>query len=104
MNPNDHDECIYIRQLSSADAATFLIQNYQSDFPTSISHRSWVKADQIRLAHHFLRNLPHASGCAYNSLLSFMSIAAFISVIEMKIIEMILLFSIKERYQKKLNV
>ena len=82
MNENDQKELEYIRSLSSTDAATFIIERYDDAWPVLISHRSWEKADQLRLAQKFIQGRVHATDRGYKDFLSFMSIEAFIKTVE----------------------
>jgi len=79
-------ECAYIRTLSSADAAAWVLEKYspESDggkvYPIVLAHRSWKKREQLILANAYLQNIPFASSRGYEDFLSFMSIPAFIRV------------------------
>ena len=79
--------CIYLRGLSSADAATWLMENYPVEKDEygyaikAIAHRSWKKTDQIRLAKYYLDRIPLASASGYETFLSTMSISRFLSVV-----------------------
>ncbi|WP_313460687.1 hypothetical protein [Stenotrophomonas sp.] len=44
--------------------------------------RSWKRADQKRLADHYLARLPFASAKPYKVFLSFMAVPVFLSVLE----------------------
>jgi hypothetical protein len=73
--------------MSSEEAAEWLIDRYPAggtdwgDAIAILPHRSWKTADQVRLAHHYLRRLPFASAKAYEALASFMRISRFIAVL-----------------------
>ena len=82
MDEKNRKEASYIRSLSSEDAATFLIEQYGNGWPVTMTHRSWRKADQIRLARVFIQGRVHATGRGYKDFLSFMSIDAFLKVVE----------------------
>jgi len=78
MDINQRDECVYIRSLSSLDAAEWVMRKYRT-LPYCLSHRSWKKAEQIRLAQFYLKNsLPFVSEDGYEAFLHFMSIPLFI--------------------------
>jgi hypothetical protein len=47
----------------------------------AISHRSWKKSDQIRLAKYYLKKVPFASARGYETFLSIMTIPKFINII-----------------------
>lgn len=49
---------------------------------TLLPHRSWKRADQVRLADHYLRKLPFASSRVYEAFVSFMSIELFIRALK----------------------
>ena len=82
MDEKNRKEASYIRSLSSEDAATFLIEQYGHGWPTTMAHRSWRKADQIRLARVFIQGRVHGNDRGYKDFLSFMSIDAFLKVVE----------------------
>ena len=82
MDEKNRKEASYIHSLSSEDAATFLIEQYGNGWPVTITHRSWRKADQIRLARVFIQGRVHATGRGYKDFLSFMSIDVFLKVVE----------------------
>lgn len=77
-----------LRRMGSGEGATWLIGRYpRESFDsgvaiTAIPHLSWRRADQVRLAKHYLCGLPHASGIAYKAFASFMSIPRLLQVIE----------------------
>lgn len=87
MDERQREICDHLRQLSSSDAATWLMEQ----FPTGASnwgealiampHRSWEKPEQIRLANYYLAKIPYASARGYEAFASFMSIARLISVL-----------------------
>lgn len=87
MHESDRKICAYLRSLSSSDAATWLLENYSIDEPGGheaivfIPHRSWKRVDQIRLAHHYLSDIPYASERGYDAFLTFMSVPLFIKII-----------------------
>ena len=87
MHESHRKICAYLRSLSSADAATWLLENYPIDEPGGyeaiifIPHRSWKRADQIRLARHYLSKLPFANSRGYDAFLTFMSVPLFIKII-----------------------
>lgn len=77
-----------LRRLGSKDAATWLLERYPvgtmgwGTAILAISHLSWKRADQTRLARHYLSTIPHASAVAYRAFASIMSIPRFLAVIE----------------------
>ena len=77
-----------LRRMESEDAADWLLSHHPNGTPgagwavSAIAHRSWKRADQVRLATHYLSNLPHASDRAYRIFASFMTIPRFLKVIE----------------------
>lgn len=87
MHERHRKICAYLRTLSSADAATWLLENYPIEEPGDyeaiifIPHRSWKRADQIRLARHYLSNIPFANSRGYDAFLTFMSVPLFIKII-----------------------
>lgn len=68
-----------LRTLSSEEAADYLIRCYPATSTESgkaysaLSHRSWKKQDQVRLAKEYLKKVPFASGAPYKAFLSFMA-------------------------------
>lgn len=88
MDKSQQEVCQYIRSLTSEAAADWLIDTYKLGSPNTggvykvLAHRSWSKGDQIRLANYFLQNIPHRSGLGYETFLSFMSLPAFIAVVQ----------------------
>lgn len=93
MDEKQRAICAHLRELQSSEAAGWLMERY----PTSscnwgeallfMPHRSWKKADQIRLANYYLSKLPFASAHGYEAFASFMSVANFIAVIQDRIPE-----------------
>ncbi len=81
MNEKNRRELAYIRELSSEEAATYLIENH-SYAPVIMKHRSWKKPDQIRLSKAFVQGQVHATYRVYSDFLSFMSITLFLKVVE----------------------
>ena len=77
-----------LRAMGSEQAATWLLDHYPNRTfgaglaISAIAHLSWKRADQIRLATHYLSNLPHASDVAYRAFTSFMAVPRFLRVIE----------------------
>ncbi|GFM59953.1 hypothetical protein PSCICG_11130 [Pseudomonas cichorii] len=69
-----------LASLDSAQAAERLINMYpleSVDFSEGlllISHLSWKKSDQKKLARHFFKKLPFASARGYEAFASFMSV------------------------------
>ena len=74
--------------MSSEAAATYLLEHHPRgtwDGPSVvrvIRGLSWRRPDQMRLARHYLSNLPHAHEHAYKAFASFMSVPRFLRVIE----------------------
>lgn len=75
-------------KMTSEDAADWLLTNYAVDMASYgdaivlISHRSWQRPEQIRLAEHYFRKLPFASAKPYEAFASFMSLKLFLKTIE----------------------
>jgi hypothetical protein len=74
--------------MSSDEAATWLLNEYTFENENwgealiLITHRSWSKNDQIRLAEYYLKKIPFASAVGYESFLSFMSISNFTKTLQ----------------------
>jgi len=87
---NEHQStiCESLRNMSSDEAATWLINEYKVENENwgealiLIPHRSWSKNDQIRLVEHYLTKIPFASSSGYESFLSFMSVNNFAKTIQ----------------------
>lgn len=81
-------EATELRLLPSSAAADWLLEQYpagSADYGTAfalMAARSWKRADQKRLADHYLARLPFASAKPYQVFLSFMSVPVFLSVLE----------------------
>lgn len=81
-------QCEELRQKDSQRAADWLMSNYpveNVEYGNAIilmSHRSWKKIDQVRLAKYYLRKLPFSNGKIYEVFLSFMSVESFLKVIK----------------------
>lgn len=77
-----------LSKMTSEDAADWLLTNYAvdkagyGDAIALINHRSWRRAEQIRLAKHYFRKLPFASSKPYEAFASFMSVKLFLKTIE----------------------
>ena len=77
-----------LRLLPSSAAADWLIEHYPAgsgEYGTAfdlMAARSWTRADQRRLAGHYLARLPFASAKPYKVFLSFMAVPVFLSVLE----------------------
>jgi hypothetical protein len=75
-------------EMSSKHAADWLVLTYpvgSAGYGSAIAlitHRSWKRSDQIRLAKHYLSKLPFASARVYEAFLSFMAISIFLNVIK----------------------
>ena len=88
MDDNQRKLCAFIRALSSAEAATWIIDQYplhSVDFGEAfilMPHRSWRREDQIKLANHYLKGIPFASERVYEAFLSFMSVPVFTRIVK----------------------
>jgi hypothetical protein len=80
-------KCLELRKMTSNQAANWLIESYpvgDPDYGEAIQllpHRSWKRADQIRLARYYLEKMPFASSRIYEVFASFMSLDVFLRVI-----------------------
>ena len=76
-----------LRKMTSGQAADWLMTNYPIEDPNYwevfqlISHVSWKRADQNRLAKKYLKKMPFASSKAYEVFASFMSFELFVKAI-----------------------
>jgi hypothetical protein len=76
-----------LKNLASDEAATLLMATfpvesagYSGAFRV-MSHRSWKRPDQVRLARFYLQKMPYASAMPYEILSSFMALPALIAVL-----------------------
>ena len=67
--------------MESSEATKWLLANYPNDGCIYIAKRSWKRGNQVRLAEHFLNNIPHASSICYEALLSIMSTSRFVGIV-----------------------
>jgi hypothetical protein len=77
-----------LKVLASEDAASYLMEtfpieaeNYSEAFKV-MSHRSWKKNDQLRLARFYLKKTPFVNSKPYEVFASFMSLPNLISVVK----------------------
>ena len=89
MNKEQREICIQIREQTSEEAATWIVNLFQQMKASNkwvispaeaLTARSWLVGDQLRLAHYFLQSVPHATGRVYGALLSVMSVNNFLKV------------------------
>lgn len=77
--------------MSSGEAADWLMAHYPADSEkigealNIVSHLSWKKADQRRLAEHYLSRLPFASSRPYQALASIMPVHRLVAVLKERI-------------------
>ena len=75
-----------LRNKGSSEAADWLTEHYPAGGANSgeaftiISHLSWKKPDQQRLADHYLSSLPFASARPYEVFASFMKVPLLIEI------------------------
>ncbi len=80
-------ECEKIRSMTSEDAATWMLAEYPVSNPAHgrayqlLPHRSWKRADQIRLADYYFQKIPYASARPYEAFASFMSVHLMLRLI-----------------------
>src|SRR5688572_13161202 len=88
MNEQQRRECEKLRALTSAEAATYLLETYPAEGPFPLEaiaflpHRSWKRNDQLRLARHYLRRLPFANARPYEAFASIMSLPLLVRILE----------------------
>src|SRR5262249_8804271 len=79
-----------LRNMGSGTAADWLIDRYpagSTDWGAALSilpHLSWERADQVRLATHYLARLPLASAKPYEVFASFMQLPKLIDILREK--------------------
>jgi len=77
-----------IKKMPSDAAATFLMKTFPVEDPNYgnafkiMTHRSWSRDDQIRLARFYLKKMPFATSKPYEVFASFMAIKTLISVVK----------------------
>src|SRR6185295_14974264 len=87
MDQRRRQICENLRAMRSEDAANWLMETYKVDDPawgeaiTLLPHRSWAKADQLKLARYYLQRIPYASERPYKAFASFMSIRNLVKVL-----------------------
>jgi len=75
-----------LRKKDSSEAANWLMEHYPAGGPNSgealkiISHLSWKKADQVRLAEKYLSGVPFADARAYEVFASLMKLPRLIEI------------------------
>lgn len=93
MDKQDRETLAMLRGLPPAEAADWIIAAFPQGARWTrnparlLAHHSWAKADHVRLAEHFLGELPHASGQYYAALLSFMSLPRFLRCVQARVPE-----------------
>lgn len=76
-----------LRKMSSSQAADWLMDRYPAgsanwgDAMTILVHLSWKKAEQERLANHYLSRVPFASARPYEAFASFMQVSRLIDIL-----------------------
>lgn len=77
-----------LRKMGSSDAADWLIAHHPVDSESAgealiiASHLSWKKADQLRLADHYLIKLPFASARPYEVFASMLPIHKLAAILK----------------------
>ena len=80
--------CRRLAGMSSSDAATWLMETFPLDREgwgealVLMPHRSWKRADQLRLARYYLSRIPFAGPRGYEAFLSFMSVPRMLAVLK----------------------
>lgn len=80
-------KCLELRKMSSNQAAEWLIENYPMEYSgygealQLLPHRSWKRADQIRLARYYLKRMPFASSRVYEIFAAIMAFDILIGLI-----------------------
>ena len=75
-----------LRKKSSSEAADWLMQQYPGGSFGSggamiiLAHLSWKRADQARLAEHYLSDLPFAHARPYETFASFMKVRYLVDI------------------------
>src|SRR5690348_16298199 len=86
MDSRTRDLCSQLRAMRSDEAASWLMETYKvsderyGEAFTLIPHRSWAKADQLRLARYYLQNMPFASDRPYQVFATFMPVRTLVAV------------------------
>lgn len=91
MNQHIRSTAAELRKMNSGEAADWLMTQYPADSANIgealdiASHLSWKKADQLRLAEHYLGRLPFANARPYRALASVMPVHRLIAVLKKRI-------------------
>ena len=88
MNEAQRAMCRHLAAMSSSDAATWLMETFPleregwGEALVLMPHRSWKRADQLRLARYYLSRIPFAGPRGYEAFLSFMSVPRMLAVLK----------------------
>lgn len=80
-----------LRKLGSSEAADWLMAHHPFDSESAgealimASHLSWKKADQLRLADHYLSKLPFASARPYEVFASMLPVHRLVAILKGRI-------------------
>lgn len=80
-----------LRKMGSSEAADWLMAHYPVDSGSAgealimASHLSWKKADQLRLADHYLSKLPFASARPYEVFASMLPVHRLVAILKDRI-------------------
>jgi hypothetical protein len=80
-----------LRRKSSREAADWLMDHYPAGSTnwgkaiTILVHLSWKRAEQVRLANHYLSRLPFASAKPYEAFASFMRVSRLIGILRQNV-------------------
>ncbi|WP_425221492.1 hypothetical protein [Pseudomonas sp.] len=91
VNEKQRSLCRYLAKMESAQAAEWLISTYPIDSVDYgeafwlMSHRSWRRGDQKRLAIYYFKKLPFSGAFGYESFASFMSTSALLSCVRARL-------------------
>lgn len=86
MNAELKEIAARLRQMNSPEAADWLIHKYPIDGDYGavfalLTHRSWLREDQRRLASYYLQKIPFATAKPYEAFASFMSLRQLTDVL-----------------------
>ena len=84
MDEHARNEAIFLRTMSSEEAASWLLGKYPDGGQglRLLRHRSWRRPEQARLADYYLQRMPFAAGWPYEALLAVMSVPRFLKAVE----------------------
>jgi hypothetical protein len=90
MDTELRDMAAQLQRMSSTEAADWLMNKFPIDGEygrvfSLLTHRSWLRPDQRRLADYYLQRIPFATARPYEAFASFMSLQQLTDVLKAKL-------------------